>query len=187
MFSFLHRDRFVVATLCVALPKGDASALHARALQSVRAIAADGTDFARASAETAALARALLDREHMWSHVGGFGDVYDREEDAAVAADAAYADAAGRYLSSADDGPATAGARAGHIVLLLTVAYAGEAAQIERPIASRDDLHGALLAVAALHDDDKLLVAHVHVSPGHPDDAVTEEQLLASFPELLSA
>ena len=185
MFSFLKRGRFVTATLVAAMPKADATALHSRALDAVRLIAAQGDDFEQTSAQVAEIARALLDREHAWSHVGGWGDVYDKEGDADAAADEAYTDAAGRYLSGADDDAATPGARTGHVVVMITVGYEGQMPAIETTIASPGDLRAALIAVGALHDGERLLAAHLHVAPGHPEDAVTEEQMLASFPELL--
>jgi hypothetical protein len=186
MFSFLKRDRFVVATLVAAIPKADALQLHRQASAAVSRIREEGAQFGVASEETARIARALLDREHTWSHVGGWGDVYDSEADAAEAADAAFADAAGRYLAGADDEPVASTARQGEVVVMLTLGYAGEIPDIEKTIATREDLRAALSAVGALHDADRLLLAHVHVAPGHPDDAVTEEQMLTSFPELIT-
>jgi uncharacterized membrane protein len=47
-------------------------------------------------------------------------------------------------------------------------------------------LQAALKDVLALHHENALLLAHIHHAPAHPDDKLTDEQLLVHYPELLS-
>ena len=191
MFGFgKKKQHHVVATVLVVVD-GDAFqpllALTARAAQTI--ISAQG-DFDTASRKLADVSRALLDHEVNWSAAALGGDVYDTEEDAAGQVADVYADLSSRYSGSANDddslpretGTGTSNER--RCVVMLTCSYEGQNDDVERELHDRLDLARVLKGIVALHERGALSAAHLHVAPAHPDDRLTDEQLLALFPEV---
>ncbi len=182
------KERFVVATVLVAVDGDAVAAVRERAKRATDAIVAADGDFDVASAEVEGVARVLLDHQIDWTHAALGGDVVDDEASASDAVDDVYADLAGRYLADehgADNKDVVTGPGDRRVVVVVTVAYAGENADIERDLNDRGDVDTALRAIAALHQRDALLAAQVHVAPAHPEDLLTDEQLLVCFPELM--
>lgn len=184
------KPRIVVANLLVALDGADGRAVLPELVDATRRIAQDGTDFAVASTQVARACELLLGRETAWSHAAHWGEIFTDEGDASAYADDAFADASGRYLSEgaeADQGRADDDAPAhDKVVAMITVAYEGEQSALEAPANDVVALRAALDAIRALHARDALLVAHLHVAPSHPEERLTDERLLVSFPELMS-
>ncbi len=185
------KQRHVVATVLVAVDHGAAAAVQSRALAAAAAIVDDPDTFATASREVAGVARVLLDHQDSWSHAAAGGDVYDDEGGAAGQVADVYADLAGRYLAGehGEDGTLKKSAgddtsREHRCVIMLTVAYPGESDDIERELNDRNDLVAMLEGITRLHERDALLAAHVHSAPAHPEDRLTDEQMLVCFPEL---
>ena len=71
-------------------------------------------------------------------------------------------------------------------VVTLQVSYVGERDDIERELHDRLDLARVLRGLVALASTDALTSVHLHVAPAHPDDRLTDEQLLALYPELVT-
>jgi hypothetical protein len=194
MFGFgKKKDRVAVATLMVGVD-GEAFLSVQRRINEAagRIVEADG-DFDIAARETAAVAQALLDAEVHWESGALAGDVFDAEEDASAALGEIFADLAARYASSAgsaasagrrDDGDGTTRER--RCIAMITIAYRGTSADVERDLNDRLDVARVLRGIVTLREQHALLAAQVHVAPAHPDDRLTDEQLLANFPELLS-
>ena len=189
-FGKKKKEHHVVATVLVAVD-GEAFqpmlAVTARAAQAI--ITADG-DFDTASRKLADVCRALLDHEVNWSAAALGGDVYDTEEDAAGQVADVYADLSSRYRGSGEDdsvpresGTGTSDER--RCVVMLTCSYEGQNDDVERELHDRLDLARVLRGIVALHERGALTSAHLHVAPAHPDDRLTDEQLLALFPELV--
>jgi hypothetical protein len=188
---FGKKKRFVVTNLFVAV---DASAflpvltLCARAEQ--RIVASDG-NFDVASEQIAKVAGGLIDQREHWTHAALFGDVVDDEGQADAVAQEAYADMSTRYLSAGDDddkGSVEVEVNPGErrAVAMLTVAFEGEEAALERDVENVVLLEESLQKIVALHHQGRLLVAHVHHAPAHPEDKLTDEQLLVNYPELMT-
>lgn len=190
-FGKKKKERHVVATVLVAID-GEAFlpvlAATARAANAI--VKADG-DFGVASSKLAEVARTLLDHEVNWSAAALGGDVFEDEGDAATQVSEVWADLSSRYRSS-EEGEERLGKSAGdgtsnerRCVVMLQASYVGENDDIERELNDRLDLARALRGLVALASTDALTSVHLHVAPAHPDDRLTDEQLLALFPELV--
>jgi hypothetical protein len=190
MFGFGRRkkDRVAVATLALCVD-GDAFLPVQRRVNAAaaRIVEADGA-FDVAARQTADVARALLDHEADWHSAALAGEVFDAEEDASAHLGEVYADLASRYASSeSGDGrdPGDDTRRERRCIAMITVAYRGESADVERDLHDRLDAARVLRGLATLQEQGALLAAQVHVAPSHPEDRLTDEQLLANFPELV--
>lgn len=191
MFGFARKkkDRVAVATLALCID-GEGFGPVQRKVNAAadRIVQADG-GFDVAAHETADVARALLDHEDHWHSGALAGDVFDAEEDASAHLGEVYADLSSRYASSEggdrrEQGDGTSAER--RCVAMITVAYRGESADVERDLHDRLDAARVLRGIVALREQGALLAAQVHVAPSHPDDRLTDEQLLANFPELVA-
>ena len=69
---------------------------------------------------------------------------------------------------------------------MLTVAYEGEQPRLEGDLSSVLEVESALKSIIELHHQGRVLLAHVHHAPAHPEDKLTDEQLLVNYPELLT-
>lgn len=184
----MSRGRHVVTNLFVALDTF-APVLDECARSERRIVESDG-DFDVASEELARIAGTLLDLRPKWTHAALFGEVLKSADDADAVAQECFADLSTRYLSG-PDGTSDAhqvdvqpGER--RAVVMLTLAYQGEEPALERDVADAVGLEEALRAIVSLHHRGRLLVAHIHHAPAHPEDRLTDEQMLVNYPELMS-
>ena len=188
---FGKKKRFVVTNLFVAV---DASAfvplltMCARAEQ--RIVASDG-NFEVATEQVAKIAGGLIDQREHWTHAALFGDVVDDEGQADAVAQEAFADLSTRYLSAGDedarpDAAVEVNPGERRAVAMLTVAFEGEEAVLEHDVENVVLLEESLQRIVALHHQGRLLVAHIHHAPAHPEDKLTDEQLLVNYPELMT-
>lgn len=184
---FSKKKRYVVSNVFVALDQ----AAFARALdvcaRAEEEIATDGEDFAAASAAVAKVAGFLLDATDHATHAAVFGEQFKDEGDAGAYGQQCFTELSTRYLAGPDGGEATR-ALPGEkrAVVMLTVAYEGERPALEEPPGSVLALQAVLKDILALHHANALLLAHIHHAPAHTQDKLTDEQLLAHYPELLS-
>jgi hypothetical protein len=190
MFGFGRKkkdERVAVATIALCVDGEGFLPLQRRANEATaRIVQADGA-FEVAADEVAAVARALLDHESCWQSGALAGEVFSAEGDADAWLGEVYADLSSRYASSEDgrDDVARDGTSAERrCVVMVTVAYRGESDDIERELNDRLDAARVLRGVLTLREQRALLAAQVHVAPSHPDDRLSDEQLLANFPEL---
>ncbi|MDP2342217.1 MAG: DUF1517 domain-containing protein [Deltaproteobacteria bacterium] len=182
-------SRHVVATVLVAVDGDAFLPLQRLTLEAAARIVAAPDEFDVASHEVARVARALLDHESHWTAAALGGDVFDDEASAGSQLAEVYADLASRYLAGEHDLARDVGdqtSREQRCVVMLTVAYAGESDDVERELHDRLDVARVLKGIAALHERDALLGAQLHVAPAHPEDRLTDEQVLVGFPELHS-
>lgn len=194
-----RKTRYTVATLMLSV-EGRLKSVYAALDDATRQIIAAEDEFEVAAEQVARICGALLEHEGAITHAASWGEVFEREEDAAAYGDEVFAECAGRYLSSGLEGPGeqeagepgNAATRAieqrlqgSHTVVMLTIAYGGEDATIERPPTTRADVVGILTEMLALQRKDGLLLAHLHYAPGHPDEVITDEKLLLNYPELV--
>jgi hypothetical protein len=186
------KQRHVVATVLVAVDGDAFGPLLTTTARAANAIVKSNGDFEVAASRLAEVARALLDHEPSWRAAALGGDVFDDEGDAAAQVNEVWADLSSRYRSS-DDGrdeapraPGDGTSRERRCVVMLQVSYIGERDDIERELHDRLDLARVLRGLVALASSDALTSVHLHVAPAHPDDRLTDEQLLALFPELVT-
>jgi hypothetical protein len=182
--------RFVVATVLVAVEGGAFRPLIDVVKHRTDDIVRGRDDFTKASRAVADVARALLDHESEIAAAASGGDVFSDETDASAHVADVFADLSSRYRASAEDDSTRADVGTGtsderRAVVMLTVAYRGENDDVERELHDRMDLARILTGIVALHEGGALLAAHVHVAPAHEDDRMTDERMLALFPELL--
>lgn len=189
MGLFSRKKRTVVTNLFVALDESAFASMLALCAEAEARIAAGGEDFSVASAEVARVAGALLDRLDSASHAAVFGEEFTDEDEAGAYGQQCFAELSTRYLAGPDDeraAPTEALPGERRVVVMLTVAYQGQYDALESPPGSVLELKDALITVVALHHRDALLLAHLHHAPAHPEDKLTDEQMLANYPELLS-
>lgn len=180
--------RHVVQTTMVAVDSGARALVIDTVRRAQAEIESAPDDFHVASRGLATVARVLLDQRPHWTMAAAGGDVFDDEDEASAQVAETFADLSTRYQSADDTHlPGAAADGTSHewrCVVMLTVAYVGEEPALEREIEGPGDVDGMLRAMVALHERDGLLAAQLHVAPAHPEDRLTDEQLLVAFPEL---
>ncbi len=72
-----------------------------------------------------------------------------------------------------------------NIVVMITVAYEGEVAQLEDDLSNIAALQDALKALIDLNYKKKLRAVQVHWSPAQLGDELTNDQLLQHFTDLI--
>ena len=72
-----------------------------------------------------------------------------------------------------------------NLVVILTVAFEGESADLENNLADAEALEYGLKALINLHYQKKLRAIQIHFSPAKLGDELNGEQLLLNFPELI--
>lgn len=184
------KKRHVVTTVLVAVDGDGFLPLLSTTARAANAIVKADGDFEVASSRLAEVARALLDHEVCWSAAALGGDVFEEEDDAAAQVAEVWADLSSRYRSSGDGDDALGRevgdgtSRERRCVVMLQASYTGTSEDVERELHDRLDLARALRGLIALATTDALTSVHLHVAPAHPDDRLTDEQILALFPEL---
>ncbi|WP_218081010.1 DUF1517 domain-containing protein [Anthocerotibacter panamensis] len=192
MFHWIKSKRYVVTTIMVGLNGLTAAPLLGALNRSTREIIASDGDFEVASAEIAKVAGGLLDYESAWTHSANWGEVFTKEVEAGDYGAECFAQNSQRYLSSGEglqEAPVAVPTRARspqNIVVMLTVAYQGELAELETALTSVDAVRRALAALVVLHNKDQLQLAHLHYAPAHFGDDLDTDQLLVNYPELVA-
>ena len=189
--GLFDRKRYAVATILLGVEGAPVRPLMAALGRSTRRIVETEGEFEVASEEMFHTVERLIEHEHAWSHAGNWGEVFNKEEDAGRYGEECFADCAGRYLSSGggsgeDESGAAGDAAEGPLVVMLTVAYQGKVGELERTLATRGEVASALSAIAALHHQGRLELAHIHFAPAQEDEVLTEDRMLVGYPELLS-
>lgn len=186
--GLFSRKRFVVATILVGLEDPGRRRVFDVVSHAMQRIVDSDGEFEIASEELARVAQVLLEYESAWTYSANWGEVFSKEEDAARYGEESFADCSGRYLSDTDgsgegEAPST---EHGVSVVMLTIAYEGETPQLEKTLATKQELADGLAAIIALHRREQLLLAHLHQSPGTIDETLTEDQMTVNYPEMMS-
>jgi hypothetical protein len=193
--GFFRKDRWAVATVMVALDGPEVPAFQDLLKDATGRIVDSDGDFDITGEELVRVAEALLEHTDTWSQAANWGEAFTEEGDAAAYGDEVFAELSGRYLSSGGLGEdrvprepprARALGTFRHLVVMLTVGYQDEVAELEKPISMRADLAKALSAMIALQRKEQLELAHLHYSPADPNEVLTDDQLLVNYPELVS-
>ncbi|MEM6611947.1 MAG: DUF1517 domain-containing protein [Cyanobacteria bacterium P01_C01_bin.72] len=188
--KFSGKTRFVVSRIFIHLTGSEIAPMLGVLNRIAReAIEADG-DLSVLGEGLVTVAQSLLEMTAYWQSAGNEGDVVWDEGEAGDYINELFTDSAQRYLSGIelelvdDDEPLSLPATR-NLVIMLTVAFEGESADLENNLADVEALEYGLKALINLHYQEKLRAIQIHFSPARLGDELDGEQLLLNFPELI--
>ena len=189
--KFSGKTRFVVSRVLIHL-SGEEIAPMLGVLNRVarEAIEADG-DLEVLGEGLVSVCQNLLQMSSYWQSAANEGDVLWDEGEAGDYVNELFTDSAQRYSSvidtsngDRDDEPLSLPITR-NLVVMLTVAFEGESADLENNLADPEALEYGLKALINLHYQEKLRAIQIHFSPARLGDELDDEQLLLNFPELI--
>lgn len=191
MFNkMMGRTRYVVCRIMLHLSGSDVAPILGVFNSSAReAIDAEG-DMEVLGEELVTICETLLQYDEYWMSAANEGDVFWSEGEAGDYVQELFTDSAQRYLSEApgyhsegDESfsvPVTS-----NVVVMITVAYVGEVAQLEDDLSNIAAIREGLKALINLHYKQKIRAVQVHFSPAQLGDELTNDQLLQHYTELI--
>lgn len=190
MFNPFARKRFVVANMLLHLQGPETRRLLGTLHCCNQAIIQSHGDFGVASECLAEVCSCLAEHPEAWKASANWGERFSAMQDAGNHGAECFAELSQRYLgenpgSGVQEQACAPNHHALNLVVAMTVAYQGEVPALETAITSVATVRDALQAILALHHQDRLLLAHVHHVPAHPEHPLDDELLLVSFPELV--
>lgn len=186
------RTRYVGCRVFVHL-KGKEAAVILGVLNGAarEAVASDG-DMEVLGRGLVEICQSLLQYDTYWQSAANEGDVFWDEGEAGDYIAELFTDSAQRYLSGPeldvpdDDPDAALSIPVTHnLVVMLTVAFEGEAPQLETDLASMSALRAGLKTLINLEGTGRLRAIQVHFSPAQLGDELTDDQVIQNFPELI--
>jgi hypothetical protein len=189
--QFSGKTRFVVSRIFIHLAGSEIAPMLGTLNRVAReAVEADG-DLAVLGEGLVSLAQEILQMREYWQSAGNEGDVFWDEGEAGDYVNELFTDSAQRYLSGVDSAESTDDDEplslpvTRNLVIMLTVAFEGESADLENNLADIEALEYGLKALINLHYQEKLRAIQIHFSPARLGDELDGEQLLLNFPELI--
>jgi hypothetical protein len=185
------KTRYVVTRLFLQL-RGDEISPFLGTLNRAVLTALDGEGDLKLLGEgLVEVCQGLLQRPLDWYASGNEGEVFWQEGEAGDFFNELFTDSAQRYLSELPERseleadlplslPLTP-----NLVVMLTVAYTGEAPDLETDVADEEALTYAFKALINLHYQDRLEAIQIHFSPARLGEVLEDEQVLLNFPELI--
>lgn len=137
------------------------------------------------------ICESLLSAPSTWQAAANEGDVFWQEGDAGDYVNELFTDSGQRYLSdvvadaNADPDEPLSAPVTRNVVLMITVAYTGEMESLETDLSDVEALEYALKDLINLHYQHRLRAIQIHFSPARFGEELTDDQLLANFPELI--
>ena len=189
--KFSGKTRFVVCRIFIHLAGQEATPiLGVLNRVATEAIEAEG-DMEVLGEGLVTVCQNLLQMSTYWQSAGNEGEVFWNEGEAGDYVNELFTDSAQRYLSepslteplSEEDSLTIPITR--NVVVMLGVAFEGESPDLETNLADIEALEYGLKALINLHYQGKLRAIQIHFSPAQLGDELTNDQLLANFPELL--
>ncbi len=186
------RTRFVVCRLFIHLAGEEVAPLLGILNRAAReAVESDG-DLQVLGEGLVEICQSLLQYDTYWQSAANEGDVFWDEGEAGDYVTELFTDSGQRYLSEPDFNAPPLGRNeplslpiTHNLIVMLTVAYDGEVPELETDLANLSALNAALKALINLNYQERLLAIQVHFSPAQLGDELTDDQLLANFPELI--
>ena len=185
------KNRYVVCRLFIHLAGEEVAPLLGVLNRAAReAVEADG-DLEVLGEGLVDICQNLLQMNVYWQSAANEGDVFWDEGEAGDYVTELFTDSAGRYLSEpdfseplAEDEPLSLPVTR-NLVVMIAVAFEGEADELETNLASMEALEDGLKAIINLHYQGRLQAIQVHFSPAQLGDELTNDQLLLNFSELI--
>jgi hypothetical protein len=189
--KFGGKTRFVVARIFIHLAGEEVAPLLGVLNRVAReAIDSDG-DMEILGEGLVSICQNLLQMSVYWQSAANEGDVLWNEGEAGDYVNELFTDSAQRYLSEIDLAQSLAEEESlslpvtRNLVVMLTVACEGEVPDLETNLADLEALKDGLKALINLHYQARLRAIQIHFSPAQLGDELTNDQLLANFPELI--
>jgi hypothetical protein len=189
--QFTGKTRYVVCRILIHLAGEEVAPLLGVLNRVAReAIDAEG-DLEVMGEGLVEICQNLLQMSTYWQSAANEGDVFWEEGEAGDYVNELFTDSAQRYLSQPDltqplaedellSLPVTR-----NLVVIIAIACEGEVPDLETDLANLEALEYGLKALINLHYQNKLRAIQVHFSPAQLGDELTDDQLLANFPELI--
>jgi hypothetical protein len=186
------KARFVVCRLFIHLAGSEvAPVLGVLNRTAQDAVEADG-DLQVLGEGLVEICQNILQLDTYWQSAANEGDVFWNEGEAENYFTELFTDSAERYLSELDFNESSAPRDellslpvTQNVIVMITVAYDGEVPELETDLAELSALKAALKALINLHYQERLHAIQVHFAPAQLGDELTNDQLLANFPELI--
>ncbi|VEP15548.1 conserved hypothetical protein [Hyella patelloides LEGE 07179] len=189
--KFSGKTRYVVCRLFIHLSGQEVAPLLGVLNQVARdAMDADG-EMSDLGEGLVSVCQNLLQMNTSWQSAANEGDVFWDEGEAGDYVEELFTDSAQRYLSEPNLSQTLTEEESlsipitDNLVVMLGVAYEGEVLDLEANLADVEALEYALKALINLHYQEQLRAIQIHFSPAQLGDLLTEDQLLANFPELI--
>ncbi len=186
------RTRYVVSRIFVHLSGENVAPLLGVLNQQARAAVDNAGDFEVLGEGLVDICQKLLEMKFEWRSVANEGDVFWEEGEAGDYVTELFTDSAQRYLSEPNWDEETSGENTPlslpitrNVVVMITVAFIGEAPSLETSLGDFEALSEGLKALINLQYNGQLEAIQVHFSPAQIGDILTDEQLLINFPELI--
>jgi hypothetical protein len=189
--QFTGKTRYVVCRILIHLAGEEVAPLLGVLNRVAReAIDAEG-DLEVMGEGLVEICQNLLQMSTYWQSAANEGNVFWDEGEAGDYVNELFTDSAQRYLSQPDltqplaedellSLPVTR-----NLVVIIAIACEGEVPDLETDLANLEALEYGLKALINLHYQNKLRAIQVHFSPAQLGDELTNDQLLANFPELI--
>lgn len=187
----MGRTRYVVCRIMLHLSGSEVAPILGVLNRAAReAIDAEG-DMEVLGEGLVEICETLLRYEEYWFAAANEGDVFWDEGEAGDYFNELFTDSAQRYgtevdlhsSSSFDESFSVPVTR--NVIIMITVAFEGEAPELETNLANIPALKEALKALINLHYKHKLRAIQVHFSPAQLGDELTNDQILQHYPELI--
>ncbi|MCM0592611.1 MAG: DUF1517 domain-containing protein [Gloeotrichia echinulata IR180] len=187
----IGRTRYVVFRLFLHLGGSDVAPILGVLNRAARAaIDADG-ELEVLGEALVEISESLLRSDEYWLSAANEGDVFWDEGEAGDYVNELFSDSAQRYGAELDLS-SSRGANeplsipvTRNVIVMITVAYEGEVADLETDLSNIQALKEAFKALINLHYKHKLKAIQVHFSPAQLGDDLANDQLLQYYPELI--
>lgn len=187
------KNRFVVSRIFIHLAGDEVAPLLGVLNQAAQDALESEGDLGVLGEGLANICQKLLEMSIYWRSAANEGDVFWKEEEAGDYITELFTDSAQRYLSepesdsfSSEENTPLSLPMTRNVVVMIIVAFKGEAPELETSLDDCLALEKGLKALINLNYQGVLEAIQVHFSPARLGDELTNDQLLLNFSELIS-